>query len=169
MNCNYWKFVWEQEDWNLGPAQTGLLVLFLADPGKARGCPTNSFVNSFSKSWFVKISLQRRYPLMVEDGAFSHKIYNCFQILNLEGHPNCISGSKVMAILLNQWIFPIGGVASGRICVWSLRSRPVKTLPSLKIFFYSHRNLFKKTGRTQKRLKAINVKPRISIISDSRT
>ena len=32
--------------------------------------------------------------------------------LNLEGHQNRISGSKVTAILLNGWILPVGGVAS---------------------------------------------------------
>ena len=37
---------------------------------------------------------------MVEDRAFSHKIdYVAIfkEILNLEGHPSCITGSKVMA------------------------------------------------------------------------
>ena len=51
---------------------------------------------------------------MVGDGAFSHKIdyvKNFKEILNLEGHPNCIAGSKVIAILLNEWILSIGGAA----------------------------------------------------------
>ena len=38
------------------------------------------------------------------------------EILNLKGHPNRITGSKVTAILLNGWILPVGGVASGRVC-----------------------------------------------------
>ena len=38
---------------------------------------------------------------MVEDGA----------IQNLEGHPNCIAGSRVTAILLTWWILPIGGAS----------------------------------------------------------
>ena len=40
---------------------------------------------------------------MVEDGAFSHKIdyVTIFEeILNLEGHLDCITGLKVTAILL---------------------------------------------------------------------
>ena len=41
---------------------------------------------------------------MVHDGAFSHK-----EILNLEGHQNRITGSKVTAILLIWLILPIGG------------------------------------------------------------
>ena len=56
---------------------------------------------------------------MVEDGAFIHKIdYGKYFLenLNLEGHPNLITGSKVTAILLNGWILPFGGVASGRVC-----------------------------------------------------
>ena len=45
--------------------------------------------------------------------------------LNPEGHQNRISGSKVTAILLKGWTLPIGGVASGRVCACSLRSRLV--------------------------------------------
>ena len=62
---------------------------------------------------------------MVADGAFSHKIDYVtifFEILNPEGHPNCITGSKATAILLNWWILPIGGASSGRVCSCSLRS-----------------------------------------------
>ena len=42
---------------------------------------------------------------MVEDGAFIPKMdyVNLFyKILNLEGHPSCITGSRVTAILLNE-------------------------------------------------------------------
>ena len=65
---------------------------------------------------------------MVEDGAFSHKIdyVTCiFEILNLEGHSNDITGLRVTAIFLNGWILPIDGVASERVCACSLRSRLV--------------------------------------------
>ena len=34
------------------------------------------------------------------------------ETLNLEGHQNCITGSRVTAILLNGWILPIGGALS---------------------------------------------------------
>ena len=34
------------------------------------------------------------------------------EILNLEGHLNCITGSRVTAILLNGWILPIGGASA---------------------------------------------------------
>ena len=59
----------------------------------------------------MKISLRRRQALMVEDGAFSHKI-DYVAILNIEGHQNCITGSRVTAILLNEWILPIGGASA---------------------------------------------------------
>ena len=52
---------------------------------------------------------------MVEDGALSHKIdYNTIlqEILNLEGHPNRITGSKDTTILLNGWSLPIGGASA---------------------------------------------------------
>ena len=45
------------------------------------------------------------------------------EILNLEGYPNRITGSKVTAILLNGWIFSIGGasaVKALRLFVYSL-------------------------------------------------
>ena len=40
--------------------------------------------------------------------------------LSLRGHQNPISGSEVTVILLKGWIWPIGGVASGRVCACSL-------------------------------------------------
>ena len=62
---------------------------------------------------------------MVENGALSHKIdyITIFEeILNLEGHQNRNTGSRVM---LKGGILPIGGVASARVCACSLRSRLV--------------------------------------------
>ena len=44
---------------------------------------------------------------------------------NPEGHQDPITGSKVTTILLKGMILPIGGVASGRVCACSLRSRLV--------------------------------------------
>ena len=64
----------------------------------------------------MKISLQRRHAQTIRGGAWSHKIYYIHKIINFEGHQNRIIGSKVTAILLNWWILPIAGVASGRVC-----------------------------------------------------
>ena len=47
------------------------------------------------------------------------------EILNLEGHQNRITGSRVTAILPNGWTSPIGEAASGRVCACSLRNRLV--------------------------------------------
>ena len=44
------------------------------------------------------------------------------KFLNPEGHKNPISGSKLRAILLKGLIWPIGGVALGRVCACSLRN-----------------------------------------------
>ena len=63
----------------------------------------------------MKISLWRRHALMFEDGAFSHKrdyVNNLKDILNLEGPPNPITTSRVIAIFLNGWILPLGGASS---------------------------------------------------------
>ena len=57
---------------------------------------------------------------MVGDGAFSHIIDSIaifLEILNLKGHPNCITFlcfiallvQEFLANLLNGWILPIGG------------------------------------------------------------
>ena len=72
------------------------------------------------------IFLWRRQALTIADGAFSHKIDNITifkEILNPKVHLNRITGSKIMAILLNRWILPIGGASSGRVCPCSLRLR----------------------------------------------
>ena len=51
----------------------------------------------------MKLSLRRRHALIVVDGAFSHDYVTIDkEILN------CITGSKVTALLLNGWILPIG-------------------------------------------------------------
>ena len=52
---------------------------------------------------------------MVDYGAFSHKIDNVKnfrKIQNHKGHSNCIAGSRVFAILLNEWILPISGASA---------------------------------------------------------
>ena len=81
----------------------------------------------------MKIYLRRCHALAVADGTFSQKIEYVTiikGILNPKEHPNRITGSKVMAILLNGWIFPIGGGSSGRVCACSLRSRLVSGVAS---------------------------------------
>ena len=45
--------------------------------------------------------------------------------LNPEGHQNPFSGSKIKAILLKGWIWPIGGASAGEGLPCSLRSRLV--------------------------------------------
>ena len=55
---------------------------------------------------------------MVRNGAFIHYgLYHFFlENLHLAGYQNCITGSRVMAILLNGIIFPIG--QSGEASRW---------------------------------------------------
>ena len=49
-----------------------------------------------------------------------------YKILSYKNqYQNRITGSKVTAILLCEWILPIGGASSGRVCSCSLRSRLV--------------------------------------------
>ena len=59
----------------------------------------------------------------------------CFiEILHLEGHPNRISGSRVKAILLNGYIWPIGGASA----VEGLQ--PMR--PPRLVYLKSHSDLF---------------------------
>ena len=49
--------------------------------------------------------------MIVDEGAFNNKINYVtmyWEIINSEGHTNCITGSKVTAILLNGRILPVG-------------------------------------------------------------
>ena len=84
----------------------------------------------------MKISLRRRHAPMIKNGAFSHKrdyITIFWEILNLEGHQNRISGSRVRAILLNGLIFPIwqsGEASRWRVCYQ-------RGLPHL-VYLYHH-------------------------------
>ena len=79
-----------------------------------------SFINSFIcwlSNLFVKISLQQCNAQTVKKVTSSHKtIHVILEILYLEGHVNCCIASKFTAILLNGWILPTGGAASGSIC-----------------------------------------------------
>ena len=54
------------------------LLSVISRPGRSQGLLYKhlcaSFIHSLIQWWFVKISLRRRHALMVEVGAFSHKI-----------------------------------------------------------------------------------------------
>ena len=70
------------------------------------------------------MSLQQLYGAASSSYKIDHVIV-IKNMLNPEGHQNPISGAKVTVFLLKEWILPIGGVASGRVCACSLRSRLV--------------------------------------------
>ena len=64
----------------------------------------------------MKISLRRRHALMVEDGAFSHKIYYITifkETLNLKGDQNHITGIFAgWVVFAYLWSFISEGSAS---------------------------------------------------------
>ena len=73
---------------------------------------------------------------MVGEWASSHKIdyvNKLLEILNLEGHQNHVTGSRVTAIFLNGWTLSIGEAALGRVCACSLRSRLVSTTKTKEV------------------------------------
>ena len=69
-----------------------ILMLYLADPGKATGCSTNSIVMREKKSVshsLCSTALWRRQAQPVRNGASGHKIDYLIQvqvILNLQGY-----------------------------------------------------------------------------------
>ena len=94
----------------------------LGDLGEARGCSASTFVIDKLNP---PTAFRRRYAQTVRDSSSSYKIEYVLVIKNFlypKGRQHCITGSKVMAILLKQRILSIGGVASGRVCNYSLRS-----------------------------------------------
>ena len=79
---------------------------------------------------FLPAALWRWQAPTVMNGASSHKIDYITQvegILNVKGYKNVIIGLKETAIFLIGWNLPIGGVAWGRVCTCSMRSRLVLT------------------------------------------
>ena len=77
---------------------------------------------------FPPTALRRRHAQTVRDSSSSYKIDYVIVIktfLNPKGHQNPINGSKVTAILLKEWISPVGGASA----VEGLRSTG---LPSLE-------------------------------------
>ena len=110
-------------------------------PGQSQGLlykqPCDSFIHSVSKSAFSSHSFTALLrPNSTRDSTSSYKIDYVILIKNFlgpEGHQNPFCGSKVTAILLKCWIWPIGGVSSGRVCSCSLRSRFVLQSSSPKI------------------------------------
>ena len=74
-------------------------------------------------SWFVKVYLWRHHAPMIRIGDFSHKIdYITIsqENPNLAGQQNGITCSRLTAILLNRWIFPIGRMDFGQIDIWQI-------------------------------------------------
>ena len=98
------------------------IIMFLADPGEARGCFTNSLVIHSFINWvrnhFPLVDLRRRHAKTVRDSSPSYKIDYVIVMktfLNPEGHQNRISGWKVTAILL-EGILLIGEASAVRVC-----------------------------------------------------
>ena len=55
------------------------------------------------------------------------------EILNLEGNPICIAGSRVKAILLNGWMLPIGGVAINSFNILNSKESPKTFVPEILV------------------------------------
>ena len=77
---------------------------------------------------FPPSALRRRNAKTVRVSTSSYKIDYVTMtknFLNPEGHQNPFSSSKVTAILLKGWIWPIGWASAGECLPCSLRSRLV--------------------------------------------
>ena len=84
----------------------GLMVVVVMVTGVLKWRPEAQNI-LYLYDWYsmvVKIFFRRRHTLMVGDVAFNYKIdyvWKFWEILNLKGHPNCITGSRETAILIN--------------------------------------------------------------------
>jgi hypothetical protein len=77
---------------------------------------------------FPPTALRRRQAQTVRDSSSSYKIDYVIVVktfLNPGAHQNRITGSKRIAVFMDVDTLPIGGVAMGRVCGCSLRSRLV--------------------------------------------
>ena len=82
----------------------------------------HSLIQSFFRwlnNHISPLTLQRRHAQGDRDNSSSYKIDYLVLvkiILNLTGYHNSMIGSKVMPVLLKCCNWPIGGVASWRVC-----------------------------------------------------
>ena len=87
-------------------------------PGQRQGLLYKQPRDSFSQSVhepFPPTALRRHHAQTGRYSSSSYKIDYVIVIKNFvnpEGHQNPINGSKVTAILLNEWVLPIGGASS---------------------------------------------------------
>ena len=107
---------------------TGLPRL-VSRPGQSRRLLFQHCCHLFGK-WvsnpLSSIALRRCKVQMVRSGASSYKI-------DYVTHAQGIISSKVTAILMNWWILPTGGVASRRVCAFSLRNRLLYNVSAIVI------------------------------------
>ena len=92
--------------------------VFMSRPGRSQGLLYKHLCRWFSR-WVIQpfppTALQLYHAQTVWDSSSSYKIDYIIVIktfLNPDGHQNCITGSKVTAILLKWWILPIGGASA---------------------------------------------------------
>ena len=89
------------------------------------------FIAAIAERQCYKISLWRRPALMVEDGAFSHKIDYIkvfYKILNPNGHPNRITGSKVTVDFAHWWSFSDRGSTINKATSYSFINLSIFTI-----------------------------------------
>ena len=85
-----------------------------AKPGLLYKQPRQWLTDSVSEP-FPLTALQRCQAQTVGDSSSSYKIGYVIMIKNFlhpKGHQNPINGWKVLAILLKEWFFPIGGASA---------------------------------------------------------
>ena len=103
--------------WTFGLSLTKANIgkVFLPDPGKARGCSTNTSLTQSLSDPLVPRALWHRHAQTFRDTPSSYQIDYVIVLknfLNPKGHQNQINGSKVTAILLKGWILPLGGAST---------------------------------------------------------
>ena len=92
-----------------------ICYLFFSRPGQSQGLLYKQPFNHSLSEPFPPTALLRRHAQTVRVSTSSYNtdyVIVIKNLLNPKGHHNCISGSKVTAILLKGLFFPIGGNSS---------------------------------------------------------
>ena len=98
------------------PVILGLFII--SRPGQNRGCSTNTFFNNALTDSVIVCEIIPTALPRLNGWRWCFQSWNrlCyfffFSIINLKGHPNCDTDSRVTAILLNRYILPIGGASA---------------------------------------------------------
>ena len=119
---------WSRDQENICLVVRNFGCRFLAGPGKARGCSTNTFViQSVTESGILFLSQLYAAAIPKRIKSSLPVIYHRDEELSKSWRPSKLHKFfKSYGNFTEGRILPLGGVASVRVCAWSLHSRLVR-------------------------------------------